>query len=864
MEGLDMKGKKIGTSVLAAVMLAGTTAMPALAAMPTQSVVIGEKAFSLEYANNVENIAQIREALTGNTDKIFVKFNNKWFNNDGSNLADTSVIPAVAYVTADGEVNYEAGDGEEATTGFNIVDISPVGVKEVKVAFSAAVDTDKVSFDVKKGSIVRNQDSVEWNDEKTEATINLLGIISEGDYTVTVKGTDLEGDAAKRTFAATDEKVTTIEIDGDKAPIKVFEEEDKDDRDYVTVNYTVYNQYHEAMKNETPTLTVTLEEKDAAKNEFFVSDNAVALKLPFTVTVIDTSTGTYASKVMTPVAEAKVSKITLDGLYELDGEKMIDSSVDTGLVAGEEADLRYVGIVAEDQYGNEITVEKDIEDQVTFVIANSILKVSDKEIFENDDKLYVELEAGKNITAMNLELRVVANANGNTAVKTIEITEVSKIDKFELEMPEDLIVAGESIDFNFNAYDQNGKELTESAKKKLGENKEGFQINSSNGTFEFGYDYETSKATLTLTTEENDVDIPASITVVTPSGQVINKRMTVKAKAVAEEISIKDMVKLMTIGATTTLSEEDNLVVTDQYGREMDNDDFFAAYDLKVEEEKDTDLDVTTTGSVITADSDVTFTGAKVGKKEFALKFNDKTDTDKVLFTYNFALETVDKDDIASYDVELPEVLYNGTTKTPTSTDYAEEYKVIGKTSSGKEIALKDTDDYILSFKEEYILTDKAAGTIMGKNTELDDEKDNDDEKDLSLMVFFTANNSTIYKSVKLKEEAPEITETKIYKEKSVIFIEEKDATAANIVNSVKEYVEQFDQYGFKTDLTADRAEYDYLVAENCDDDDVKFSVEGKNFTVNQDLKKDTSFTARILNGNENVTVTVKIVNNAE
>jgi uncharacterized protein YcfL len=565
MEGLDMKGKKIGTSVLAAVMLAGTTAMPALAAMPTQSVVIGEKAFSLEYANNVENIAQIREALTGNTDKIFVKFNNKWFNNDGSNLADTAVIPAVAYKSATEEKNFEAGDGEEASQGFNIVDISPVGVKKIKVAFSDAVDTDKVSFEVKKGSIVRNQDSVSWNDEKTEATINLLGIISAGDYTVTVKGTDLEGDAAKSTFAATDEKVTTIEIEGDKAPVKHVTV-DSEDKQYVTVNYTVKNQYGETMKNESPKVTVTLDTRSEANNEYYVSDNAVALKIPFTVTIIDTNTGTYASKVMTPVAEAKVSKVELSGLYRLKGDDMVEATVDTGLADGK----RYVEIKAEDQYGNAITSESDLEEQTTFVIADSILKVSDEKVIENNDKLYVELTAGTNITAMDLELRVVANANGNTAVQKISISEESKLDKFELELPEDIIVAGETVEFNFNAYDQNGKELSEADKKAL-KDVEGFQITSSNGTFAFGYDYETSKATLKLTTDDNDVDIPATIMVVTPSGQVIQKRITVKAAAVAQEISLADMTKLMTEGAETTITA-DNLVITDQYGREMDSD----------------------------------------------------------------------------------------------------------------------------------------------------------------------------------------------------------------------------------------------------------------------------------------------------
>jgi hypothetical protein len=146
----------------------------------------------------------------------------------------------------------------------------------------------------------------------------------------------------------------------------------------------------------------------------------------------------------------------------------------------------------------------------------------------------------------------------------------------------------------------------------------------------------------------------------------------------------------------------------------------------------------------------------------------------------------------------------------------------------------------------------------MGKNAELGTDDSNKDEKDLAVLIFTTHNNGTISKSIKLKEEAPKIVETKVKKDKSVIYIAEADATQAKIVDSIKSYIEQVDQYGVKHALAAD--EYDYLTATKPSDDTVEFSVTGQNFTVNKDLEKDTSFTATLIQGTDKINVTVKVV----
>ena len=108
--------KKITTSVLAALMIAGTTSFSAFASMASGTVVIGAKAYDLEYANTAANISEINtQVVAGGT--IYIKdFEGKWFNNATGLAVDASVIPAVTYKNATGETSYDAGDQDADTS----------------------------------------------------------------------------------------------------------------------------------------------------------------------------------------------------------------------------------------------------------------------------------------------------------------------------------------------------------------------------------------------------------------------------------------------------------------------------------------------------------------------------------------------------------------------------------------------------------------------------------------------------------------------------------------------------------------------------------------------------------------------------
>ena len=73
--------KKITSSALAALLIAGSTSFSAFAAMSNGTVVIGSKAFDLAYANDPANAAEITNAIVAGG-AIYVKdFEGNWIDN---------------------------------------------------------------------------------------------------------------------------------------------------------------------------------------------------------------------------------------------------------------------------------------------------------------------------------------------------------------------------------------------------------------------------------------------------------------------------------------------------------------------------------------------------------------------------------------------------------------------------------------------------------------------------------------------------------------------------------------------------------------------------------------------------------------
>lgn len=95
------------------------------AEMPAATVVVGEKAYSLDYVFAVGNESEIMSSLLENGfDFYFKDFSGEWVDSLGNEI-DKNELPAVVYKDGIIQCTYSAGDGDEIQQDyiFQIIDI---------------------------------------------------------------------------------------------------------------------------------------------------------------------------------------------------------------------------------------------------------------------------------------------------------------------------------------------------------------------------------------------------------------------------------------------------------------------------------------------------------------------------------------------------------------------------------------------------------------------------------------------------------------------------------------------------------------------------------------------------------------------
>lgn len=98
---------KITSSVDTDLMMAKATTLATVDELPNGTVVIGNKAFDLVYANDSANEEEISKTIvTGGA--VYVKdYDGNWIENITGEIVDVSVIPAVVYKNDDKVINFE-------------------------------------------------------------------------------------------------------------------------------------------------------------------------------------------------------------------------------------------------------------------------------------------------------------------------------------------------------------------------------------------------------------------------------------------------------------------------------------------------------------------------------------------------------------------------------------------------------------------------------------------------------------------------------------------------------------------------------------------------------------------------------------
>ena len=200
----------------------------ASAAIPTDSVIIGDKAYSIGYVTNPANAAEIQAALDNlGTGQLA-------YNIDGQTSGWTSImggtpltadqiaaLPPITYKNDAGEVsNYAAGDGDliPIGTSLSVSSVSVVNRSAIEVTFDKAVDAVAVAnFSLSKGTVK----TVGLNTAKTVATLGVEGLDYEDVVTVTVSNVTA-GDATLTSYS----KEITIPAFGEFYKVQVTAEDD--------------------------------------------------------------------------------------------------------------------------------------------------------------------------------------------------------------------------------------------------------------------------------------------------------------------------------------------------------------------------------------------------------------------------------------------------------------------------------------------------------------------------------------------------------------------------------------------------------------------------------------------------------------
>jgi len=336
--------KKITSLVLAALMIAGTISFRSFAAMDNGTVVIGNKAFDLNYANDQAHNLEIGNAIAYGGVVYVKNFDGNWTNNTTGLAVNTSVIPAVVYTNAAGKINYEAGDKNDVGLA---VTVNYTSARSIKIVFNKAIeDISKVAFTVQRSTTSVSM-SIYWNATNTEATLTSLVNLPEGDYTVAVKNDSTDLGITKLTIGQP--KVARINIISTKLSIAgMFGSITTPQRGYAT--YNTFDQYGNDITNsylsnslnfQTGVGTVT------ARNGVLTIVPNMNLMLFASVVIIgyDSTYGTSVSATLaTSTALGTLSNITMSSLTNVYNDE---------LTVGDTSSVFYISYTATDISGNE-------------------------------------------------------------------------------------------------------------------------------------------------------------------------------------------------------------------------------------------------------------------------------------------------------------------------------------------------------------------------------------------------------------------------------------------------------------------------------------------------------------------------------
>ncbi|WP_053484394.1 S-layer homology domain-containing protein [Lysinibacillus sp. FJAT-14745] len=582
-------------------------------------------------------------------------------------------------------------------TAVKVKSVDAVNAKTLAVTFNKPVETEKAKFELKKDGFKSNFSSITWNADKTVATIELTSKITKGEFTVNVTG--LSNEALTGSVKTEDEKVSTIEILGEVAPLTTG--------DTATIGYQIKNQYGEDItKLNASSLTISAAGAKADPNaDGSITISKAGLKEgdKVVLTVIHGATATTATQTVTVSAKTVASDVTIGALYNKDGKSLTE---DSALAK----DKFYLPVTVKDQYGKEVTDVKRLKDEVLVTNTNQAVATFgafEKQTIEGKDVIVLPVE--KIVATGNTNVIVIAKATGKNGQATVKVAEGVRTDSVTLGAPTKVVTAGADILFPLSVLDKQGNAIKDTTVLKGSKG-----ISITGGTL-VEKDGELYAKVAGADVKENT---PVTVVVTSSTGKVATQTAIPKSTTepkVITGLNSKVSTAIREIAGEKVEITAKDIVVEDQFGQVISTDELLAklattGYTIKAFTDNDAPFEVTgeikdATNNKITVayKAGVTKTTANVTFK--LVKVADNTANEASSYSKQFSV--VKDSSFTSYKVEDIKPIYVAGQVIPEK--YGKDIVVKAVTANGGEVTLKSGSDYTV---KSSVLTNVADGNI--------------------------------------------------------------------------------------------------------------------------------------------------------
>lgn len=547
--------------------------------------------------------------------------------------------------------------------------LGAVGAKKLKVTFSKPVeDASKLELTVKRDNVKLTITSIEWNKDKTEATLNASYNLQDGKYSVTSvydkqEATTVENVEVKAA------KVSKISFASDNAVLSA-------DKKSVTTKITVENQYGEDVTNTVNFADLSINSskgvaKTLDKGVLTITDTAdFAIDQKVVITAVHKATATVSTKTLNVTQTANVKNIEI-GEVTTDNKDLQGKDLFVSTLASNGSDF-YLPLTVKDQYGNVLSAS-ELQDLTVISSNDKVIKLPASNIIKEVNKKSVialdNVVSGTHGTAVI----TVVSPSGVSANIQVTVLENGKVDVLTLEQPEVQLKQGVKATVPFTAVDQYGNALVSADQLSIagnGTNKLTINGNTTisvtGGTLTSKVDYANKKKLsleLTPAADANQV----IVTVITATGKVQNATWSVASAPKSTNIAGLSSLfyNYVQVGQTSDITNR--IRVADQYG---DVREITADMETKIEKVDD-NANVTVSGS--------TFTAATKGTTKYKVQLIEKASS-KVVDEYEFTMEAVDLKEITEFGINALNKHYTGAD----SDAHDQNVSIYGKKGSNK------------------------------------------------------------------------------------------------------------------------------------------------------------------------------------